>query len=160
MGRTIAEGTDIIRWYRQSRGGSRPACIPFPGLRGQRLYRGATAVATGLMMAALRACSSGPQPGTTASAFLVDWANQDWAGMRAAVPDPPADFAAVNQAAFGNLSVHRASFSAGTLDTSGSTANEPFAERLTLAGIGTITISSELHLVKSQGQGLIRWTPA
>jgi cell division protein FtsI/penicillin-binding protein 2 len=111
-------------------------------------------------MAALSACSSGPQPGTTASAFLVDWANQDWAGMRALVDDPPADFTAVNQAAFGNLSVHRASFSAGTLDTSGSTASEPFAERLTLAGIGTITISSELHLVKSQGQWLVRWTPA
>src|ERR1700689_2796213 len=116
MGRTIAEGTDIIRWYRQSRGGSRPACIPFPGMRAQRLYRGATAVAMGLMMAALSACSSGPQPGTTASAFLVDWANQDWAGMQALVDAPPADFTAVNKAAFGNLSVHQASFTTGTLD--------------------------------------------
>jgi cell division protein FtsI/penicillin-binding protein 2 len=129
-------------------------------MRAQRLYRGATAVATGLMMAALSACSSGPQPGTTASAFLVDWANQDWAGMQALVDDPPADFTAVNKAAFGNLSVHQASFTTGTLDTSGSTASEPVTERLTLSGIGVVTLKSVLHLVKSQGHWLVRWTPA
>jgi cell division protein FtsI/penicillin-binding protein 2 len=130
-------------------------------MRAQRLYRGATAVATGLMMAALSACSSGPQPSTTANAFLVDWANQDWAGMRALVDDPPADFTAVNQAAFGNLSVHKASFDGGKLQASGSTASEPFTEQLTLAGIGALRVSSVLHLVKTQGgQWLVRWTPA
>jgi len=130
-------------------------------MRAQRLYRGATAVATGLMMAALSACSSGPQPSTTANAFLVDWANQDWAGMRALVDDPPADFTAVNQAAFGNLSVHKASFDGGKLQASGSTASEPFTEELTLAGIGALRVSSVLHLVKTQrGQWLVRWTPA
>ena len=130
-------------------------------MRAQRLYRGATAVATGLMMAVLSACSSGPQPGTTASAFLVDWANHDWAGMRALVDNPPADFTAVNQAAFANLAVHQASFDAGELQASGSAATQPFTERLTLAGIGVLRISSVLHLVKTQAGGwLVRWTPA
>ncbi len=129
-------------------------------MRAQRLYRGATAFATGLMIAALGACSSGPQPGTTASAFLTDWANKDWAGMRALVAGPPADFTAVNQAAFSSLAVHQASFDAGKLTTSGPTAREPFTERLTLSGIGVVTISSELHLVKTRGQWLVRWTPA
>ncbi len=131
------------------------------GMRAQRLYRGATAVATGLMMAVLSACSSGPQPGTTADTFLVDWANQNWAEMRALVDDPPADFTAVNQAALANLSVHQASFDAGKLQASGSTATQPFTEQLTLAGIGVLRISSVLHLVKTKGgQWLVRWTPA
>jgi cell division protein FtsI/penicillin-binding protein 2 len=131
------------------------------GMRAQRLYRGATAVATGLMMAALSACSSGPQPGTTADTFLVDWANQNWAEMRALVDNPPADFTTVNQAAFASLSVHQASFDAGKLQASGSTATQPFTEELTLAGIGVLRISSVLHLVKTKGgQWLVRWTPA
>ena len=108
------------------------------------------------MMAALSACSSGPQPSTTANAFLVDWANQDWPGY-GHCDDPPADFTAVNEAAFGNLSVHKASFDAGKLQASGSTASEPFTEQLTLAGIGALRVSSVLHLVKTQGgQWLVR----
>ena len=39
-------------------------------------------------------------PQTTASAYLADWAQQDWAAMRPLTDDPPADFTSVNQAAF------------------------------------------------------------
>jgi cell division protein FtsI/penicillin-binding protein 2 len=118
---------------------------------------GSAALVAGL----LSACSgSGPQPETTASAYLSAWAAQNWAVMRGLVSNPPADFTAVNQAAFTNLSVRQASFTAGTMQTKGTKAAEPITERLTLTGLGTITIKSELHLVQTNGKWLVSWSPA
>ena len=78
--------------------------------------------------ALLSACSSGPVPQTTASAYLSDWAKQDWSGMQQLVSQPPANFTAVNQAAFTGLTVQKASFTAGKITTKGSTAHEPVTE--------------------------------
>jgi cell division protein FtsI/penicillin-binding protein 2 len=129
----------------------RPAAVAAAGVVG------AAVLVTGL----LSACSgSAPQPQTTASAYLSAWAAQDWAVMRGLVEDPPADFTAVNQAAFTNLSVRQASFTAGTVKASGTMATEPVTERLTLAGLGTITVKSELHLVQGNGKWLVSWSPA
>ncbi|HEY4465530.1 MAG TPA: penicillin-binding transpeptidase domain-containing protein [Streptosporangiaceae bacterium] len=108
----------------------------------------------------LSACSSGASPQTTASAYLAAWARQDWTAMRQQAADPPADFVAVNSAAFTGLRVRQASFSAGTLQTSGSTAKEPVTERLNVAGLGTITIRPELQLEQRSGKWLVNWSPA
>src|SRR5487761_1171784 len=108
----------------------------------------------------LSACGSGPSPQATASAYLAGWARQDWTAMRQLVANPPADFAAVNTAAFTGLRVRQASVSAGTLQTSGSTAKEPVTERLNVAGLGTITIRSELQLEQRSGKWLVNWSPA
>jgi cell division protein FtsI/penicillin-binding protein 2 len=113
-----------------------------------------------LVAALLGSCSSGPTPGSTASAYLSAWAGQNWAAMQQLVSNPPADFTSVNTAAFTNLSVHQASFAAGTLSQSGSTASEPFTERLALTGLGTVSIDSTLHLVQVQGKWLVQWSPA
>jgi cell division protein FtsI/penicillin-binding protein 2 len=120
----------------------------------------AMAVAAVLVTGLLNACSSSPQPQTTASAYLAAWGKQDWAAMQQVVSQPPADFTAVNRAAFTNLGVHQASFTPGTMTTSGSTATEPFTERLALTGLSTITIKSTLHLVQVQGHWLVNWSPA
>jgi cell division protein FtsI/penicillin-binding protein 2 len=121
----------------------------------------ATALAAGLVSGLVSGCSgSTPQPQTTASAYLSAWTTQNWAAMRGLVSDPPADFTAVNQAAFTNLSVKQASFTAGTMTTTGSKAAEPITERLTLAGLGTITIKSQLHLMLANGKWLVSWSPA
>ena len=80
--------------------------------------------------------------------------------MRQLVDNPPADFTAVNQAAFADLSVHSASFTAGTLSQSDLTASEPFTETLALTGVGTISIRPTLNLVQVQGKWLVQWTPA
>jgi hypothetical protein len=113
-----------------------------------------------LLGALLGSCSSPPTPQSTASAYLSAWSTQNWAAMQQLVSDPPADFVSVNQAAFTDLSVHQASFAAGTLQQSGSTASEPFTERLALAGLGTVSIPSVLHLVQVQGKWLVQWSPA
>ncbi len=126
----------------------------------RRRSRTAAAVSAALLAAALSSCGSGPTPGSTASAYLSAWAAQDWAAMGQLVSNPPADFTSVNKAAFTNLSVSRASFTAGTLTQSGSTATEPFTEQLTLAGLGTVSISSTLNLVQAQGNWLVSWSPA
>jgi cell division protein FtsI/penicillin-binding protein 2 len=118
------------------------------------------AVAAMLVTGLLSACSSPPQPQTTASAYFADWAKQDWAAMQQLVSQPPADYTAVNQAAFTDLSVHQASFTPGTTVTSGSTATEPFTERLALSALGTVTIESTLHLAQVQGHWLVSWSPA
>jgi cell division protein FtsI/penicillin-binding protein 2 len=120
----------------------------------------AAASVAALVGALLTSCSSGPTPGSTASAYLTAWAGRDWGAMQQLVASPPADFITVNRGAFVSLSVHQASFSAGTLTQSGSTASEPFTERLTLTGLGTISIADTLHLVKVQGKWLVEWTPA
>ncbi len=121
----------------------------------------AMAVAAMLVSGLLNACSSAPQPQTTASAYFAAWAKQDWAAMQQLVWKPPADFTAVNKAAFTNLGVHQATFTTpGTAVTSGSKATEPFTQRLALTGVGTITIKSTLNLVLSQGHWLVTWSPA
>lgn len=108
----------------------------------------------------LSACSSGPSPQTTASAYLAAWTKQDWTAMRQLAASPPANFVSVNAAAFTDLGVRKASFGGGTLQTSGATAQEPVTERLELAGLGTITVKSTLHLVQRSGQWLANWSPA
>src|ERR1700749_1355292 len=92
--------------------------------RGQKYTRtrwaaGAMGACAGMLGAAalLSACSSGPGPDGTASSYLSDWSRQDWAGMQQLVTDPPANFTAVNQAAFTGLTVQQASFTAGTVTT-------------------------------------------
>jgi len=118
---------------------------------------GVVAVLSGALVSA---CSSGPTPQTTAGAYLAAWSRQDWAAMRQLVASPPADFVPVNPAAFTDLHVTMATFSAGTLKTSGATAQEPVTERLSLAGLGTITVQPTLHLVQSSGHWLVSWSPA
>jgi cell division protein FtsI/penicillin-binding protein 2 len=127
---------------------------------GNRVGPVAMALAAMLVTGLLSACSSSPQPQTTSNAYYAAWAKQDWAAMRQLVSQPPADFTAVNQAAFTNLGVHQASFAPGIMLTSGSTATEPFTARLALASVGTITIKSTLHLAQVQGHWLVDWTPA
>jgi cell division protein FtsI/penicillin-binding protein 2 len=126
----------------------------------RRLAAPAAVLTAALVTGLLSACSSAPRPQTTANAYLAAWASQNWAAMRQLTSDPPADFTAVNQAAFTNLSVRKASFTAGTLTTTGSAATEPITERLTPAGLGTITVKSALHLVQVHGKWLVRWSPA
>ena len=123
---------------------------------------GLLGVALAAMLAGglLNGCSSSPQPQTTASAYLAAWAKQDWAAMQQLVSQPPADFTAVNQAAFSDLGVHQATFTPGTVGTNGSSATEPFTERLALSGVGTVTVKSTLHLVQVQGHWLVNWSPA
>jgi cell division protein FtsI/penicillin-binding protein 2 len=127
---------------------------------GNRAGPAAIALAAMLVTGLLTACSSSPKPQTTASAYFAAWAKQDWAAMQQLVSQPPADFTAVNQAAFTNLGVHQATFTPGTTTTSGSKATEPFTERLALTGVGTIAIKSTLNLVQSQGHWLVTWSPA
>jgi cell division protein FtsI/penicillin-binding protein 2 len=108
----------------------------------------------------LSACSSGPAPQTTASAYLSDWARQDWSGMQQLASQPPANFTAVNQAAFTGLTVQKASFTGGTVTTKGSTAQEPVTEKFQLRGLGTITLTTTLRLVKTDKKWLVRWAPS
>jgi cell division protein FtsI/penicillin-binding protein 2 len=117
-------------------------------------------LALALLAAALSACSGAPQPQATSNAYLADWGKQDWAAMRMLADNPPADFTTVNQAAFTNLAVRSALISAGAMTTKGSAASTPITERLTLAGLGTITVRSRLHLVLANGTWLVQWSPA
>lgn len=131
----------------------------------QRRYLGPAwlaALLSGALLSAglLSACSSAPTPQATADAYLAAWARQEWAAMQKLTSSPPADFTAVNQAAFRDLTVRQASFTAGAMHAGQEAASTPVTERLALAGLGTITIRSALHLVLSQGKWLVKWSPA
>jgi cell division protein FtsI/penicillin-binding protein 2 len=127
--------------------------------RWSRWAAGACAGMLGLG-ALLSACSSGPVPQTTASAYLSDWAKQDWSGMQQLVSQPPANFTAVNQAAFTGLTVQKASFTAGTVTTKGQAARVPVTEKFQLRGLGTITLTTTLRLVQADKKWLVRWAPS
>jgi hypothetical protein len=86
------------------------------------IRRGAAAPAA-LLVAALgfAACSSapgggaaGPDPGSTAAAFVTAWSHRDWSAMAALVKSPPADFAARNAAVLTDLGATSASYTATT----------------------------------------------
>ena len=126
----------------------------------QRRYLRPAWPAALLCGALLSACSSAPTPQATADAYLAAWARQDWAAMQTLTSSPPADFTTVNQAAFRALTVRQASFTAGAMHAGQSAASAPVTERLTLAGLGTITIRSALHLVLVQSKWLVKWSPA
>ena len=126
----------------------------------QRRYQRPAALAILLSGALLSACGSAPGPQAAADAYLAAWARQDWAAMQKLTSGPPAGFTAVNQAAFRDLSVRQASFTGGPMQAGQEAASEPVIERLTLAGLGTITIRSAMHLVLSHGTWLVKWSPA
>ncbi|HZR52709.1 MAG TPA: penicillin-binding transpeptidase domain-containing protein [Streptosporangiaceae bacterium] len=131
-------------------------------------YRGAAAATAALTVTVtlLTAACSSPMPGPRgdATAFLNAWARQDWGAMRALTQAPPANFEAVNQAAFTALGVRQATFAQGFLDQSDqsdATASELVTERLQLNGLGQLTVDTTLHLTQQQnGKWLVNWTPS
>ena len=117
----------------------------------------------GTLALAIAGCTGGPPaptPQATASAFLADWSHQDWAGMRQLTASPPADFTAVNQAAFADLGVTAASFSTGPMRGDGDTARQDVTEHLTLGRLGQVSIGTALNLISRDATWLVRWTPA
>jgi len=127
----------------------------------QPRYLPSALAATMVCGALLSGCSSSPpMPQATANAYLAAWARQDWTAMRQLTSDPPADFTSVNRTAFSHLTVRQASFAVGPMHTNNSAASTPVTERLTLAGLGTVTISSALQLVLVKGKWLVKWSPA
>jgi len=156
----------IYQSFRHIPGRAAGNCVTSVSMRGQQrphrrsrgiIGAGAAVIALGAL---LSACGSGSSPRATASAYLASWAKRDWTAMRQLTASPPADFVAVNSAAFTDLGVRTATFSAGTLRVSGARAQEPVTEHLQLAGLGTITIRSVLRLEKRPGRWLVDWSPA
>jgi hypothetical protein len=88
-----------------------------------RLTVAALTLAAAVGLSACGGSSSTPQ--ATLKAFLAAWQKRDWPLMRRQVATPPADFAAVNGAAFSALSVTTARFSAGRVTRTGATASAP-----------------------------------
>ena len=82
--------------------------------------------------------------------------------MQQLVSSPPANFLSVNKAAFTALTVQKASFTGGTVTTKDSTAHEPVTEKFQLRGLGTITLTTTLRLVKpaKSKKWLVRWAPS
>jgi hypothetical protein len=133
-----------------------------PGRIGWRSARRGLALAGPLFSASafLAACTGGPSPQPVANAYLVDWARHDWPAMRAVVVSPPADFTAVNAAAFSDLMPAKVSFAGGQLTQNGNSASEPVTEHWKIAGIGTLTVRSELKLTRVEQAWWVRWSPA
>jgi cell division protein FtsI/penicillin-binding protein 2 len=81
--------------------------------------------------------------------------------MRLLTDNAPATFTTVNQAAFTDLGVRSATFTAGAATIANNTASEPVTEHLTLTGAGNLTIKTALHLtLNKQGSWLVNWSPS
>jgi len=106
------------------------------------------------------ACSTGPTAHDVAQSYLTAWSNRDWAAMRALVASPPADFTAVNSAALTDIGAQRLTVRPGRLIVTGKSAHEPVVERVSLAGVGTVSIATTLHLTSTSGRWRVTWSPA
>ncbi len=73
---------------------------------------------------------------------------------------PPANFAAINQAALARLDAPAPQLTAGTVRTSGSRASARVTERFTLPHVGTWTTATTVRMVDQSGHWLVDWTPA
>src|SRR5215469_1966227 len=80
--------------------------------------------------------------------------------MRALVARPPAGFAEANAAALTDLGGRQASYEAGQLTVTGSTAHELVTEHIPIAGVGTIAIKTTLRLTDASGGWRVDWSPA
>lgn len=130
-------------------------------MRRMRTSRVLSGGAAGVLALAVAGCSGhSATPEAAASSFLAAWSHQDWAAMRRLTASPPADFTAVNRAAFASLGVTAASFSAGPMRQAGDTARQTVTEHLTLGTLGQISIKTTIDLVNRGGRWLLRWTPA
>src|SRR5215468_12262088 len=118
--------------------------------------------AAGVLALAIAGCSGtqSATPQASASAFLAAWSHQDWAAMRRLTASPPADFTAVNRAAFASLGVTGAAFTPGPLRQAGDTAQQAVTEHLTLGKLGQIKIKTTIDLVNRGGRWLLRWSPS
>jgi cell division protein FtsI/penicillin-binding protein 2 len=156
-------GTRPVR----SAGLGRAGLGPSAGLGRAGLERagglGRLALATALMIVVplLAGCGgSDSTPQATARAFLTDWAGRNWHGMKDLAASPPADFTAVNAAVLSDLDVQHASYHAGRLHVSGSSASAKVAEHLQITGVGTVTINTVLRLTEHSSTWLVDWSPA
>ncbi len=124
---------------------------------------GSVATAAALIAggAALTACSSGgPAPQAVAHSYLAAWTDRDWHGMRALVARPPAGFVTMNSAELTELGAKHASYAAGPMTVTGSTAHEKITQRVAIPGVGTIPVHTTLRLVQVSGTWRVSWTPA
>ena len=128
----------------------------------KRLPPRIAAIMTALLFpgALLAACSSAPSPQDIARSYLSAWASRRWPEMRALVAHPPADFAKVNEAALTDLSAKHASYTAGKLVVTGSTAHEPVTELVDVTGVGAVPINTTLRLGDTSGHWLVDWSLA
>ncbi len=118
------------------------------------------AVMVALLVGACGGSSSSPH--ATLTRYLADWSRGDWAGMRAQVLNPPADFTTVNSQAFEALGVSHASFVAGriTAAQSGAAASAPVTEHFTLPHVGVWSPVTAVRMVKHKGNWYVNWSPA
>jgi cell division protein FtsI/penicillin-binding protein 2 len=118
-----------------------------------------TCVSTSLLT--VTACSSAPPgPQSVANIYLSDWAEENWQAMRQLSYAPPADFIAVNTAAFKDLGVHEATFTGENLTSTSTSASEEVIERFQLGGLGSIVLVTTLSLTLHQGSWLVDWAPS
>jgi Penicillin binding protein transpeptidase domain/Penicillin-binding Protein dimerisation domain len=120
------------------------------------------AVLAAVLSTVLSGCGpAAPTAGATLSRYLADWSAGHWAAMRRLVAAPPADFRSVNTAAFTDLGVTRASFTAGRviLAQSGKTARARVTEHFALPQAGTWSPVTTVRLTDRSGTWRVTWSP-
>jgi cell division protein FtsI/penicillin-binding protein 2 len=127
---------------------------------------GALPLLLGVLLAAvLAACSSKPgpppppSPNPVVAAFVAAWGGRDWVHMERLVDQPPADFAALNQAALTTLNVTSATYTLGAVTVHGADASAKVTESLKLPVFGPWVVHTNLALALKRGKWLVEWSP-
>jgi hypothetical protein len=128
----------------------------------RRMWLPVVAVLAVAVATVLSGCGpAAPTAGATLSTYLAAWSRGGWAAMRREVAAPPADFRSVNAAAFTDLGVTHASFTAGRVITaqSGKTARARVTEHFALPQAGTWNPVTTVRLTDRSGRWQVLWSP-
>lgn len=99
-------------------------------------------------------------PRAVLAAYVQRWQAQDWAGMRALVSSPPADFVQVHTDMVKSLGITGVTVTAGPLQVTGTAEAASYSAVVTLKGLGDWPYQGSIRLAEFKRRWKVVWTPA
>lgn len=99
-------------------------------------------------------------PLDVAEVYLRAWAGGDFAALRSAVADPPANLEQQHQRLRDDLRIVASRFELGRVEREAESAVVTFRAFHVLRGLGEWEVDGTLHLVRREGRWRVHWTPA
>ncbi|WP_407653872.1 penicillin-binding transpeptidase domain-containing protein [Archangium lipolyticum] len=128
----------------------------------RREWRVGVSAAAALFLAACASVRTRPEQGPldVAQVYLGAWSEGDFAALRHAVADPPANLEAEHQRFRDELRILSSRFELGRVEREAESARVTFRAVHVLRGLGEWEVDGALSLVRREERWWVRWTPA
>ncbi len=104
--------------------------------------------------------TSDPTPESVTDDYLEAWGKGDWAAMRTMAVDPPPEMVPTYEAMMKDLDVGDASFRRAESTPASPGHDVEFRADLDLRGLGRLSYTGSLHVVRRGGGWAVAWSPA